>query len=161
MKSFLKSHLRTRLSRVAVLGSLVALVAAGSAFAYFSAQSTGSGTGSAAVGPVPTSISLNWSALEAQSQPVLVPGASDNYAYATNWAGGGKVHIGTITTTVSVDSAHATAGCLAADFSVPPIVVNADETSPFSVPATLTMANTALNQNACAGATLTLTLSSN
>jgi len=79
--------------------------------------------------------------------------------------GSSSLYVGTITPTVSLDSASVTAGCLLSDFSISPTVANV------SVPAhttampvgsgTLAFADTSANQDGCKGATITLTLASN
>jgi hypothetical protein len=62
-----------------------------------------------------------------------------------------------------VDSAHEAAGCLASDYSVSaPVTVNADVPGNGSTPwsgLTLSMADTAANQNPCKGATVEITYS--
>ena len=151
--------------RVTILATLGLLVVAGSAVAYFTAQSSGAGTGSGTVGARPAPVNLVLGAFMKQSQPALVPGTSNDYTISTVWNGSGKIHVGTITVVPSVDTPHANAGCLATDFSMGPIAVNEDLSPSAQSQAlgtgTLSMANTSANQDACAGATISLGLSSN
>lgn len=95
----------------------------------------------------------------------LVPGASETVGYTADNTGSSSLQIGTITPTGSIDSAHATAGCLASDFSISPTVSNttvaAHSTGVAAGSGTLTFADSAQNQDGCKGALVTLTLASN
>lgn len=149
--------------RTSILAVLGLLVLAGSALAYYEATSSGSGSvPPVAVAASPGNQTITLAALESQSQPALAPGAVDKYSIVGSWTGGAtNVFVNTITPTISVDATHAAAGCLASWFTMPAITVNADETSGFSVMDNLTFTNlTGTNQNACSGATLSISLSS-
>ena len=91
----------------------------------------------------------------------LYPGGSRPVTFTAANAGASSVTIGT----VSLTELSATAGCSAADFTMPEVLQD------FAVPGgartvalpnqgTLSMANSASNQDACKGSNLTLTLSS-
>ena len=90
----------------------------------------------------------------------LTPGASEAVTYTADNAGTSSLQVGTIHAVVSTN----VVGCLAADFTVP------DDISNVVVPAggsafavgssTITFADTGVNQDACKGAIVTLTLSS-
>lgn len=133
----------------------VAAISAVGAFAYWT--TTGAGTGSAA-----NASSNGTIVLKASFAPGLTPGASEPVSFTASNAGTSSLYVGTVTSVVSTSAV----GCLAADFTVPPAIENqtiaagaVDE--PLLVGSTISFADTAVNQDACKGATVTLTLSSN
>lgn len=140
-------------------GAVVAMAVGGLALAYWT--TTGSGTGSA------TNATSNGTiVLHASFAAGLTPGASEPVSYTADNTNSSSLQVGTVTAVTSIDSTHATAGCLAADFTVPPAVEN--QTIPTTTSgvaltngSTITFADTAVNQDACKGATVTLTLTSN
>jgi len=138
------------------VGAVVATVAvAGIATAYFSAS--GSGSGTAAVG------SAGSVALTSSVTGNLYPGATGVPVSitATN-NGSGSEHVATVhLASVTVDSGHST--CDVSAFTMPDVTVNQTLAVGANTQAsgTLSMANTASNQDACQGATLTLNLTSN
>jgi hypothetical protein len=99
----------------------------------------------------------------------LTPGGgSKTVAFSiANAAGNGAQNLGAVTVSnIAVDSAHATAGCLAAWFSansptsaVGTIADGATYTSTSSTQPSVQMNDSGGNQDPCQGATLTLTLS--
>lgn len=125
----------------------------GAAFAYFT--STGSGTGTGTVN--------NTSAWTLTSTPVtnIGPGlpAVSIVGSATN-AAGQTEYIGTVTPTVTSTS---NVGCTAADFTLTDGVIDADTPSGATGLnfGTIAFHDTAGNQNACEGATVNLSFSSN
>lgn len=146
-----------KIAAVAVAAAVV-VAGAGTAFAYWT--TTGSGTGSA------TNASSNGTiVLHASFDNGLTPGASEPVSYTADNAGTSSLYVGTITPTVSIDSAHATAGCLVGDFTIAPTASNTTvpaNTSGMSVGSgTLSFADTSVNQDGCQGAVITLTLASN
>jgi hypothetical protein len=137
------------------LGVLV-VVMAGAAFAYFS--STGSGTGSGAVGSS-SAVTLHGSVSSS-----LYPGTSSPVSFTVDNPSPGSQRVGTITlASIATDAGHS--GCSMSDFSMPNVTVNQvfpnGNGQSVTATGTLTMANTASNQDACQSAPLTLNLTSN
>jgi hypothetical protein len=137
--------------------TVVAVVAAGAALAYFT--SSGSGTGTATVG---SSSALT---LHATVSTTLYPGASSPVSFTVDNPSQGAERIGTITlSSITVDSSHSTCSTALTgskpDFTMAPVVVNhtypAGNGQAVSPGATLTMNDTEISQDACQGATLTL-----
>jgi hypothetical protein len=144
------------------LGCTAALAAVGIAVAYFT--SSGSGTGSAAVGtasPV---------TLHATISSNLYPGSSSPVSFTVDNPSSGSQRVGTITlSSISVDAGHS--GCSTAtgganpDFGMAAVTVNKvfppGNGQSVTPGGTLTMNETGVNQDACQGATLTLNLANN
>lgn len=150
-----KFSMKKKTAATITAGFLVAGTAAG-AYAYWT--TTGSGTGSSSVAASNGVITLHG------SFPVsaLTPGGSQTVSFTADNPGTSSLYVGTVTTVVTTSDA----GCLPGDFAVAPVAQN------FQVPAhavaaalpktgTITMADTTANQDACKGATITLTLTSN
>jgi len=156
MPSFTKPQFSKKIVVSVSAAALVAL-GAGTAYAYWS--TTGSGSGSAGVASSNGTLSLH-----ASFASGLTPGASEDVAYTADNPGTSSLQVGTITPTVSVDAAHASAGCLASDFSISPTVSNttvpAHGTAVAVGTGTLTFTDSSANQDGCKGATITLTLAS-
>lgn len=139
------------------IGVLVALVVPVAAYAYWT--STGTGTGSATVDNPSGSVTL-----KATVSGALVPGGTAPVALTATNPTSSDVRLATVKlTSVALDAAHS--GCNASDFSMADVAENATvvkgaSNAALPVQGTLAMANTAANQDACKGATLTLTLSS-
>jgi hypothetical protein len=148
-------NIRKPLITTAIAGGIVA-VSATAAFAFWTATGTGSGTATTADSSTDLTITQN-----AFNGSALVPGGaaqavSGTIANANTFA----VPITSFVASVAVDSTHAQAGCSAAWYSVPTL------TPPASVPAggsanfsgTVKLNDTVgTNQDACKGATVTLT----
>lgn len=141
---------------IALLASLtIAVVASVGAYAYWT--TTGSGTGSAANAASNGSIVLH-----ASFAPGLTPGATKPVSFTADNTNSSSLRVGTVSSVVSTSDAD----CLPADFTVPDAIEN--QTIPantsgvaLATGSTITFADTAVNQDACKGATVTLTLSSN
>lgn len=138
------------------LGAVGAVAAVGVAIAYFS--STGSGSGSASVG---TSSAVT---IHGTTATALYPGTSSSVSFTVDNPSGGAQRVGTILLgSITTDAGHS--ACVMGDFTMPNVTVN--QTFPngngqaVTATGTLSMANTALNQDACQGAPLTLHLTSN
>lgn len=150
-----------KLNKKVVAGvAAAAIVAIGTGTAYAYWTTNGSGTGSA------TNASDNGTiVLHADFAAGLTPGANEPVTYTADNTGTSSMHVSTVTPTVSIDSAHATAGCLATDFTVASL--NANVTVPGGASGyalgsnSITFADSAVDQNACKGATVTLSLASN
>ena len=143
---------------VAIAIVLAIAMSAIGAFAYWT--TTGSGNGSASVAASNGTVTLHGSA-----PTNLYPGGSSSVTFTADNAGSSNLYVGTIHLAgVTADGGHAS--CDTSDFTM------ADVTSNTMVPAgqsgfalggtgTLDYANTAVNQDACKGASLTLNLTSN
>lgn len=150
--------LARRPSRKALLatGTAVAVLATGgAAYAYWSAGGSGSGSGTveSATGTLTLSATFPTAGLH--------PGGAVPVTYRASNATDTDLMLGAISATVSTTPST----CLASDFSVN--TVTANQVIPantanvlVSATGTLTFANTSLNQDACKGATVTLTLTS-
>jgi hypothetical protein len=148
---------RNKTRTVAALGAVVAVAIAVAAVAYWTGS--GSGTGSGAVGTV-GSVTLTGTI-----SPGSAPGTAEPVSFTAANASESPIQISTVhLVSIAVDGPHA--ACETADFTM------ADVTENHQVPAeataealpndgSLVYANTVENQDACKGATLTLTLSSN
>jgi hypothetical protein len=144
--------------RVVVGLSVAMLAVAGAAFAYWT--TTGSGTGSGTVAS-----SNGTLVLHGTIAPGLTPGGSEVVSYTADNTNTSSLQVGTVKAVVSIDEAHATAGCKASDFSVADTAEN--QTIPASTSGvaltnsgTIKMTDSAENQDACKGATISLALTS-
>lgn len=147
---------RNKTRTVAALGAVVAIAIAVAAVAYWTGG--GSGTGSGTVGSV-GSVTLTGTVA-----PGSAPGTAQPVSFTAANPSESPIRVSTVQlVSVAADGAHA--ACETADFSM------ADVSEDHQVPAeataealpndgSLVYANTAVSQDACKGATLTLTLSS-
>ena len=147
---------------VLALSAVGVLAVAGVAFAYFT--STGSGTATATVG------SGSAVTIKGTVSSTLYPGGSSPVTFTIDNPSSAAQRVGTVTLTgIAVDAGHST--CSKAitggspDFAMPAVVVNktyGTGTNQSVTPTgTLTMNDTGVSQDACQGATLTLSLTSN
>ena len=144
------------------LAAVGALALAAGAYAYFT--STGSGTATATVGTSSAVI------LKGTVTGNLYPGSSSPVALTVDNPSSGKQRVGTVTLEkITADAGHASCSVVTSggnpDFTMADVVVN-KTFSPGNGQAvtpsgTLTMNDTGVNQDACQGATMTLTLKSN
>lgn len=141
---------------VAVIGSIGAIAVAGAAIAYFTASGSGSGTGAAGTS---SAVTLHGTVTDA-----LYPGTSSQVTFKVDNPSAGhqfvnKIHL----VSVAADTGHS--GCVVTDFTMPDVTATQDfpsgDAQAVTATGTLSMANTAVSQDACKGATLTLNLSSN
>jgi hypothetical protein len=141
-----------------VLGAVAVLAVAGVAVAYWT--TTGSGSGSGAVASSNGTVVLHGTITNA-----LTPGGSSPVAFTADNSNSSGEQVGTVHAVVSIDDTHAKAGCEASDFTI------ADTGENQVIPAkgtgvaltnggTISMADTASNQDACQGATISLALTS-
>ncbi|MGH2975135.1 MAG: hypothetical protein ACRDLL_09765 [Solirubrobacterales bacterium] len=146
----------------AALGCTAALAVAGVALAYFT--SSGSGTGSAAVGSA-SSVTLH-----ASISSTLYPGSSSPVTFTVDNPSSGVQRVGTVSlSSISVDAAHSSCSTTITggnpDFTMAAVPVNQVVTpgngQSVSATGTLAMNETGANQDACQGATLTLHLTNN
>ena len=151
-----------RVRSIALVAAAMLLVGGGGAYAYWS--TTGSGTGAAANAKSNGSLVLS-----AHLADGLTPGASVPVTYSAKNAGTSSLKVATISQTGSTDAP----GCVFADnFTIAPSVVSDTRVmgtprSQTAVDVTITGASTLMfldtadDQDACKGATVTLTLKSN
>jgi len=146
------------LKKKMIAGAAVAALALGAgsaAFAYWTTTGAGSGSGTVAS-------SNGTLVLHGLVDDGLTPGGSETVHFTadnlnTSSLQVGTIHLSNLTTSDPL--------CLAADFGMPDVSsgqVIAASTSDVVISATgtMSMADTAVNQDHCQGATLTLTLSS-
>jgi hypothetical protein len=143
---------------VALLATLVLGATAVAGYAFWT--TTGAGTGSAT-----NAYSNGTLVLHASFADNLTPGASEAVSYTADNSNSSSLQVGTVHADVSIDSAHALAGCLASDFTVADKIENQTIAAGGSGVAlahdgSIAFADTGVNQDACKGALVTLTLSS-
>jgi hypothetical protein len=150
-----------RRALTALAGVCVLAIAAG-AYAYFT--STGSGTATATVG------ASSAVTLKGTVTGNLYPGSSSPVALTVDNPSSGKQRVGAVTLEkITADAGHASCSVVITggnpDFTMADVVVNktyAPGNGQAVTPSgTLTMNDTGVSQDACQGATLTLTLKSN
>jgi hypothetical protein len=145
--------------RVLVGLSVAMLAVAGAAFAYWTTTGAGSGSGTVAS-------SNGTLVLSGTIAPGLTPGGEESVSYTADNAGSSNLQVGTVKAVVSIDAAHATAGCEASDFSVADTVENqtiAHNSSGTALTNTGTIKmidSLTKDQSACKGAEIKLALTS-
>jgi len=150
----MKVNFRKPVVATAIVGGVLA-ISGTAAFAYWTATGTGSGTASTASASSPLTISQN-----DFNGSALVPGGAAQ-ALSGTIANSNTFNVPfTFTAVPSVDSTHATAGCQASWYTVSlsnaPTTVAARSSVNFA--GTIQMPNlSATNQDACKGATVTVT----
>ena len=140
---------------IAIIGVGVLGLAAG-AWAYFT--TTGSGT---ATGSTGTSSALTLHATVGSS---LYPGTSATVSFTVDNPSTGHQFVNTIhLASVTTDAGHSS--CVLSDYTMPDVTANQDVASgngtAITATGTISMANTAVSQDACKNAPLTLNLTSN
>jgi hypothetical protein len=149
-----KFSLKKKIAAAAAGAAIIA--GAGGAYAYWTTSGAGSGSAT-------TASSNGTLVLRATFANGLTPGAQEAVSYSADNGGSSSLQVGTITPTVSIDAAHS-ASCLASDFTAPPVPSNttvlAHTTGTSVGSGTVSMADTAVNQDGCKGAIVTLTLAS-
>ncbi len=152
----------TRKRALAALGCACALGIAGVAFGYFT--SSGSGTGSAAVG------SSSAVTLHASISSNLYPGSSSPVTLSVDNPSSGVQRVGTVSlASISVDGEHSSCATTLTggnpDFTMASVPVNQvfppGNGQSVSATGTLAMNETGTSQDGCQGATLTLHLTNN
>ena len=143
---------------VAILGAVAVLALAGIAIAYWTTSGSGSGSGAGAE-------SNGTLVLHGSVTGQLTPGGSSPVTYTADNANSSSEQVGTVKAVVSIDDAHATAGCLASDFTIADTAENqviAAKASgvALSKAGSISMADTSANQDACKGASISLALTS-
>jgi hypothetical protein len=152
----------TKKRAVLAATTVCCLALAAGAYAYFT--STGSGTATATVG---TSAGLT---LHGTVSGNLYPGSASTVTFTVDNTSSATERVGTITLTkVQPDASHSTCSTTIIgekpDFTMAAVAVNKTYASGSAQAVTptgsLTMNETGVSQDACQGATLTLTLASN
>lgn len=152
----------TKKGALTTLAGVCVLAIAAGAYAYFT--TTGSGTATATVG---TGSAVT---LKGTVTGNLYPGSSSPVTLTVDNPSSGKQRVGTVSLEkITADAGHATCSVVISggnpDFTMADVVVNKTYASgngqAVTPGGTLTMNDTGVNQDACQGATLTLTLKSN
>jgi hypothetical protein len=143
---------------VGALAVVAVLALAGMAIAYWT--TTGSGEGSGSVASSNGTITLHGTISNA-----LVPGGSSAVKFTADNGGSSSLSVGSVHAVVSIDEAHAEAGCKASDFNIADTVENqviaAHATGvALAHDGSISMTDSEANQDACQGATVSLALSS-
>lgn len=142
-------------TKVLAGGIALAVVGGGVGYAYWTAPGSGSGTATTDT-TVPLTVQQTAPASE------IYPGGSVALSGTVTNPNPGPVRAGAVTAgTITVDTASTTAGCLATDYTVTgTATVNADVAGGGGTLAwsglSLNMANSALNQDACKNAVVTI-----
>jgi hypothetical protein len=140
---------------IAVSAAAIVTIGGGTAFAYWT--TTGSGSGSATTASSNGTIDLQASFADG----VVTPGSDTPVSFTASNAGSSSLRVGTVHTVVS-----ASGTCDATWFTVADVVEN-QTIAAGATDVTLTnqgsivFADSASDQDACKGATITLTLTSN
>jgi hypothetical protein len=142
--------------RSLVVIAVLALGVTGAAIAFWTQAGSGSGTGT--VGTTGTVT------LQGPVSAGIYPGGSATVTLTASNSASAPVKVQTVSlASVAVDAGHSS--CNTADFTMPTVTENTTlagnaVAQALTANGVLSMANTAVNQDACKGATLTLTLSS-
>jgi hypothetical protein len=156
-----ESVLRNLLNKkrtVLVLGAVAVLALAGIAIAYWT--TTGSGSGSGAVAASNGTLTLHGTITNE-----LTPGSSSPVSFTADNATSSSEQVGTVHAVVTIDEAHVKSGCEASDFTISDTVENqviAANSNGVALAhgGSISMADTAANQDGCQGATISLALTS-
>ncbi len=141
---------------IVIAGVIAALAVAGGAFAYWTGGGSGSGTGT-----VGTSGTVTVTGTVATG---IAPGLTRAVAFTAANAADSAIRVSNVhLVSVAADAEHAS--CAAADFTMADVAQTHEIPAGATVEAlpndgSLVYANTAVSQDACKGATLTLTLTS-
>lgn len=144
-------------SRKIALGTIAAVAIAGLAYGYWTGSGSGTGTGTAGTSGTAT--------ITGTVAPGISPGTAEAVSFTAANPSDSPIQVSTVSLTgIAPDAGHA--ACVTADFSMANVTENHQvpagaTVEPLPVNGSLVYANTAVNQDACKGATLTLTLSSN
>lgn len=141
-----------------VLAAVAVLAVAGIAIAYWTTSGSGSGSGAVAE-------SNGTLKLQGTIADPLTPGGNSPVAFTADNASSSSLRVGTVKAVVTIDEAHANAGCKASDFTIADTTENqviAAHSSGVALghEGEISMADTAADQDACQGATISLALSS-
>jgi hypothetical protein len=141
-----------------VISAIAVLAVAGLAIAYWTTTGSGSGSGSVAA-------SNGTLTLHGTISSALTPGANSAVAFTADNSGTSSLQVGTVHAVVSIDKEHAKEGCDASDFTIADttenqVIAAGAEGVSLAQAGSIAMADTAANQDACQGASISLKLSS-
>ena len=145
----------TRKRRIS-LGAVALVAIAGLAYAYWTGTGSGTGTGTAGTGGTVT--------ITGTVAPGIAPGTNRAVSFTAANPSTSPIQVTTVhLESVAADAEHAT--CTTADFTMVDVTENHEvpagaTVEPLPTDGSLVYANTEVSQDACKGATLTLTLSS-
>jgi hypothetical protein len=151
-----KNMFRTKKRIIIAVGvAIVALIAAIAGYAYWS--TTGAGTASGDAGTTQALV------LHGSFPAGIYPGGTEPVTFTVDNPNPGNAQLGTIhLVSVTPDAGHSS--CLGTDFGMADVAVNAEITPgtgrTVTPTGTLTYTDTAVSQDACKSATLTLNLTS-
>jgi hypothetical protein len=138
-----------------VLSAVAVLAVAGIAVAYWTTGGSGSGSGAVAE-------SNGTLVLHGTINNALTPGSTSSVSFTADNAGSSSLQVGTVKAVVSIDAAHS--GCKASDFTIAATpenqVIPANGSAALAHDGSISMADSAENQDACQGATISLALTS-
>ncbi|KRE91897.1 hypothetical protein [Arthrobacter sp. Soil764] len=146
----------TKKNKIAAVAASAALVAVGggAAYAYWSTTGSGNGSAKAAAGTDPVSISVT-------VDPGVAPGTPQKITYSATNPNASDTQVTLINPVVTTSDAGCKPGWFEATVPVGPTSVLAGATTNLGV-GTLTLNDDpAINQDACKGATITVTVGSN
>lgn len=141
-----------------VLSVIAVLAVAGIAVAYWTTTGSGEGSGKVAA-------SNGTLVLHGTISNELTPGSTSPVTFTADNSNSSSLKVGTVHAVVSIDEAHATAGCKASDFTINnteenQVIAKESTGTKLSTNGSISMADTTSNQDACKGAEITLTLTS-
>jgi len=142
--------------RTIAVGTIAAIAIAGLAYAYWTGTGSGTGTGTAG-----TSGTVTITGTVASG---IAPGTNRSVSFTAANPSTSPIRVTTVhLESVAADAGHS--GCTTADFTMADVTENHQvpagaTVEPLPTNGSLVYANTAVNQDACKNATLTLTLSS-
>ncbi|MDQ0922326.1 hypothetical protein QF038_000834 [Pseudarthrobacter sp. W1I19] len=145
----------TKKSKVAAVAVSAALLAAGggAAYAYWSTTGSGSGQAAASSGTSPVTISVEF-------EQGLAPGGSEDIRYSATNPNSSSTTVGSLTTTVTTDKPACDVSWITATAPTGTTSVAANSTAPLGT-GTLSFTDSATaNQDACKGATITVSVTS-
>jgi hypothetical protein len=144
--------------RAVVLAAVAVVALAGVAVAFWTTTGSGSGSGSVAK-------SNGTLVLHGTITSQLTPGGESPVTFSADNSNSSSLQVGTVHAVVSIDEEHAEAGCKASDFSI----ADTEENQTIAAKSTgvalsnngsISMTDSAENQDACKGATISLALTS-
>lgn len=143
---------------VAALSVVAVLALAGMAFAFWT--TTGSGSGEGKVAASNGTLTLHGTITSA-----LTPGGKSAVTFTADNTNTSSEEVGTIHAVVSIDAEHATEGCKASDFTIADtaekqVIAAKSSAVALANDGSISMTDSAVSQDACKGATISLELTS-
>ena len=146
----------TKKAKAAIAVATAGMLSVGgaAAFAYWSTTGTGGGTATASSGGGTVS-------LHATFDQGIVPGTSEPVTYTADNANASSTMVGNLTPTVTTSSDQCLPAWFTATASSGSVLVDGKSTGTQVGTGTLAFADSPANQDACKGATITITVTSN